>query len=262
MFGNIFAFKIKETLVHSFKSLSAAPIIELHTVDSTNNYAMRCIDADTAQAGMTIYAEQQTEGKGQRGKKWETVEGENILMSLILSPNRSIEQQFKFNASIAVAVAQILLAENKDWEVKIKWPNDIIINAKKAGGILIENVLRGNNWNWAVVGIGLNINQTHFDTNLPFATSLKSASGLYFNKKEFQEKIRNNILTHTSQHQNSFETYNELLFKKNENHLFSINNTFFNAKVLGVEEDGQLKLEMSNNSIQYFNHGSINWEWF
>lgn len=262
MFGNIFAFKIKETLVHSLKSLLEAPIIELLSVDSTNNYAMRCIDADKAQNGMTIFAEQQTEGKGQRGRKWETTYSDNILMSIILSPNRSIDQQFIFNAAIAVAVAEVLIAENSDWEVKIKWPNDIIINAKKSGGILIENVLRGNSWNWAIVGLGLNVNQSHFDSNLPYATSLKCSSGLHFNKKELQEKIRHNIFLNISNVNFPLELYNQFLFKKNENHLFSINNSFFNARVLGVEEDGQLKLEMSNNSIQYFNHGSINWEWF
>src|SRR6478672_5010264 len=104
-----------------------APIIELDNIDSTNNYAMRLIDADKAQPGLTIVARRQESGKGQRGKIWVDSHGESVLMSIIVKPGMEIKDQFLFSISIALAVAHSLKYLNNDWDLKIKWPNDIII---------------------------------------------------------------------------------------------------------------------------------------
>src|SRR5690606_29724577 len=117
------------------------------------------IDADTAQAGLTIVTDVQTNGKGQRGRKWLDAPGESLLMSLVVVPEYEIEHQFSFNMAISLAIADYLQHIYENWDIRIKWPNDIIINDKKAGGILIENVIRGNKWAYSVVGIGINILQ-------------------------------------------------------------------------------------------------------
>src|SRR5689334_16225981 len=105
MFGDIFIpFKIKESLAVNSQPISDAPIIELDTIDSTNNYAMRLIDADTAQSGLTIVAGQQTMGKGQRGRQWLDKPGENLLMSIIIAPAYSLEEQFIFNMAVTSAI--------------------------------------------------------------------------------------------------------------------------------------------------------------
>ena len=121
-------------------ALSEYPIIELDSIDSTNNYAMQLIDANKAQHGLTIVAQKQLAGKGQRGNTWADTPGESLLMSIIAMPDRAIHEQFVFSASVAVAIAKVLQKLNNNWQVNVKWPNDIIVNDKKAGGILIENV--------------------------------------------------------------------------------------------------------------------------
>src|SRR6202012_6126707 len=96
--------------------LQEAPIIELDTIDSTNNYAMRLIDADTAQPGLTIVAAQQTEGKGQRGRKWADVPGQSLLMSIITTPRQALNEQFIFNAAATVSSVETLQNGYENWD--------------------------------------------------------------------------------------------------------------------------------------------------
>src|SRR5690606_18341153 len=121
-----------------------------------------------------IVAEQQHSGKGQRGRHWQDEAGASLLMSLIIAPQKPVNQQFIFSAAVAIAVAQVVSELLPNQQIAIKWPNDLIINDKKAGGILIENILRGSTWSYAVAGIGLNVNQTLLP-QLPNATSLRLA---------------------------------------------------------------------------------------
>ena len=175
--------------------MSHFPIIELDIVDSTNNYAMKLIDADKAQHGLTVVSHSQSAGKGQRGKSWTDIPGHSLLMSVITDPKRPITDQFVFNASIAVAIANVLQKSCNISGIHIKWPNDIIINDKKAGGILIENIFRGSKWTHSVIGLGLNIKQELFPTELPFATSLKMATGVDFDMINLRKDIRLSILS-------------------------------------------------------------------
>ncbi|MGC4058816.1 MAG: biotin--[acetyl-CoA-carboxylase] ligase [Chitinophagaceae bacterium] len=128
------------------KDVLDAPIIRLDSVDSTNNYAAGLIDADKAYHGLTVLANCQTQGKGQRGNVWKDLPGESVLMSVVLEPSRPVDRQFELSALVAAAVAEVLRDILSYSDIFIKYPNDIIINDKKAAGILIENVLRGALW--------------------------------------------------------------------------------------------------------------------
>ena len=135
---------------------------ELSTVDSTNNYAMDRVHEGMAHHGMAIFAHEQTAGKGQRGKTWTTEPGSNIILSVI-AETLPIQHLPPFALSAAVALAcHAFFSRHALDETVIKWPNDIYWRDRKAGGILIENVYRGKEWQWAVIGMGININQTEF----------------------------------------------------------------------------------------------------
>ena len=136
--------------------------IELDTVDSTNNYAMALVHEGVAQHGMVVIAKHQTKGKGQRGKVWETIPDANLSFSIIVQPHFLLPAQaFQLLATTAVAIQNQLEPIIGD-ELKIKWPNDLYWRDRKTGGILIENVIRGTQWQWSVIGIGINVNQTAF----------------------------------------------------------------------------------------------------
>jgi BirA family biotin operon repressor/biotin-[acetyl-CoA-carboxylase] ligase len=143
------------------------------SIDSTNNYAMQMVHARLANHGDVWFALEQTSGKGQRGKSWQSSRGENILLSIVLQPLFLVPMRsFLLNAAITLGVYDFY---NKyaGRETRIKWPNDIYWRDRKAGGILIENIIRLESWLFAVAGIGLNINQVNFGEHLQKATSLR-----------------------------------------------------------------------------------------
>jgi BirA family biotin operon repressor/biotin-[acetyl-CoA-carboxylase] ligase len=150
--------------------LLGTPLIELSTIDSTNIYAMDQIKQGLAESGSCYTADFQTNGKGQHGRVWESSKGQNLLCSYILELNTldalknwTPTDQIGFSAAIALG-ARAFFAAFAGSETKIKKPNDIYFSDRKAGGILIENLVRGKEWTWTVIGIGMNINQNSFSS--------------------------------------------------------------------------------------------------
>ena len=150
--------------------LLGEPLIELTTIPSTNIYAMDQVHQGLALSGSCYTADFQTHGKGQHGRIWESNKGQNLLCSYILElkelePHKKWEpkDQIGFSASIALG-ARAFFAAFAGSETKIKKPNDIYFSDRKAGGILIENLVRGKEWTWTVIGIGMNINQSSFSS--------------------------------------------------------------------------------------------------
>jgi BirA family biotin operon repressor/biotin-[acetyl-CoA-carboxylase] ligase len=148
--------------------LLGAPLIEMSTIDSTNIYAMDQIKLGLAKSGSCYTADFQTNGKGQHGRVWESSKGQNILCSYVLElkaldtvKNWTPRDQIGFSAAFALG-ARAFFATFAGSETKIKKPNDIYYSDRKAGGILIENLVRGKEWTWTVIGIGMNINQNSF----------------------------------------------------------------------------------------------------
>lgn len=262
-FGNIFV-KNKDSLAPHIHVLKEAPVIELETIDSTNNYAMQLIDADTAQEGLTITAREQTAGKGQRGRIWKSPAGQNLMMSMIVVPRMPLEAQFIFNATVTLAIADALQYLNEQWSVAIKWPNDILINDKKAGGILIENVLRGNQWTYAIVGLGLNVLQAGFPPDLPHATSLYIQAGKIYEIPCLLKAIREKILVYlygTLSPEEVMAGYNDYLYRRNQRQLFSANGAEWGVTIVAANPDGTLRVLTETGQACSYQHGSVQWVW-
>jgi len=172
-----------------------APLIELSIVDSTNIYAMALIKEGMAKSGSCVRAHFQTHGKGQHGRVWESSKGQNLLCSYILelknldmSKKWAPTDQNGFSAAIALGIRAFFDAYTNG-DTKIKRPNDIYWRDRKAGGILIENQLKGTEWTWAVIGIGININQTVFSPEAPNPVSLKQITGRDWDILSLQEAL-------------------------------------------------------------------------
>jgi BirA family biotin operon repressor/biotin-[acetyl-CoA-carboxylase] ligase len=248
----------------NLQAIFDASIIELDTIDSTNNYAMRLIDADTAQEGMTIQALQQSQGKGQRGNAWYDEPGKNLLMSIIVRPQFSLSSQFLFNVAATTAIIKVLQNICENITVQVKWPNDIIINDKKAGGVLIENVLRGSSWNYSVIGIGLNINQVKGFDALPYATSLGLETQKNYDVKKIASGIRLAVLQaiySPADNHYLMQQYNDNLFKKDATQLFHMDGREWNARVVAAVEDGRLQVINPEGEAEYYTHGTQLWKW-
>lgn len=245
-------------------SVSDFHIIELDYVDSTNNYAMQLIDADKAQPGLTVTAQSQGAGKGQRGKTWIDAPGKSLLMSIIVTPKQDISQQFTFNACVAVAIANVLQKLSPKHQLYIKWPNDIIVNDKKAGGILIENVIKGSRWTHSVIGLGLNVKQESFDANLAFATSLKIALRIDFELELLRDNIRGEVMASIMSALPAdviMEQYNDKLYMRGMKQGFCDNTGEWEATVLNAHSDGTLEVLLEDGTMQSYQHGQVNWIW-
>ena len=172
-----------------------APLIELPSIDSTNIYAMEQIKAGKAISGSCYNTPFQTHGKGQHGKVWESEKGQNLLCSYVLelkslnpSKNWGPEDQKGLSAAVAIG-AKAFFGAHAGEETLIKLPNDIYWRDRKAGGILIENSLRGTEWTWAVIGIGFNINQTSFSPDAPNPVSLRQITGRQWEIARLQTEL-------------------------------------------------------------------------
>jgi BirA family transcriptional regulator, biotin operon repressor / biotin---[acetyl-CoA-carboxylase] ligase len=170
------------SIIHSF--------IELESVDSTNNYAMAQAHAGTASQGDLFFAHDQWAGKGQRGKTWSSGKGENIILSLVLEPVfLAITQQFSLSIAVALAAHDLFNRYAGQEASSIKWPNDIYWRDRKAGGILIENSFKGDQWAFAIVGIGMNINQVQFPETAKNPVSLKQITGKTFDPVSLAKEL-------------------------------------------------------------------------
>ena len=144
-------------------------IMWLEEVDSTNKYARRHIESlDNLSV---VSALSQTEGKGQGEHLWHSKAGENLLFSIILKNPPFAASDQKIISDLA-ARSIVSLLHSHGIEAWIKPPNDIWVDRKKICGILIEHSLIGSRISWTIIGIGLNVNQTIFPSDLPNPTSM------------------------------------------------------------------------------------------
>jgi len=232
----------------------------LDSVDSTNNYAMAKAHAGLAKHGDAFFAHAQTNGKGQRGKQWQTGTAENIAISIVIDPE-PLQQTQQFYLSMAVALACFdFFNKYAGDETTIKWPNDLYWRDRKAGGVLIEAVLRGSNWKWAVVGIGININQPKFSEELKNPVSLKQITGKSFDVVDMAKELHLLVMKRTGLiGKQSFDVlvgeYNAILYKRNEKVTLKYNNQIIEAVIDSVAPSGELYV---SDSIQtQFTFGEI-----
>ena len=234
----------------------------LDSVDSTNNYAMAKIHAGMAKHGMAWFAHDQQAGKGQFGKNWESKAGQNITLSIAITPAAVFFQnQFYFNAVVAIACMEFF-KKYAGAETFIKWPNDLYWRDRKAGGILIENNMQASQWKWAIAGIGLNINQENFPPDLPNPVSLKQITGKPENILSMAMALHTRIVSAFAQLsdaniENLIPDYNSFLYKKNEEVKLRKNRTVFATTVKSVNEFGQL---LTQDAIErQFDFGEVEW---
>jgi BirA family biotin operon repressor/biotin-[acetyl-CoA-carboxylase] ligase len=228
-------------------------IIQIESVDSTNNYIANLMNVGKIDHGMVILAEDQKNGKGQRGSKWSSNPGENLIFSMFLdTATLSVNNQFVLTEFVSISVCNALKKVGVD--SVIKWPNDIFVNKKKIAGILIENQIKGSNLNGTIVGIGLNINQVNFgELN---ATSIKIEKGVFFSVQEFVFLLLNemNLIWQFVQ-ENNFnllkKEYLDKLWLLNQKSNYSDLNGDFEGIAKGIDESGRLIIERNDCLFKY-----------
>ena len=236
----------------NYKRLSPN-LIQLDTIDSTNNYAANLLKTTKVTNGTVVMTKRQTDGKGQRGNSWHSEDDKNLIFSLIVFPD--IHVKYAHFTSLAAAIAlQKSISELLN-EVKIKWPNDILVGKKKIAGILVENQLRGELISSSVVGIGININQTAFRKELS-ATSYFKELGQEQNLEVLFNRIYLNLDFYFDHLLNKnlkllLSRYYENLYGYNEIKRFETSDEVFDAKIIGIDETGRLILQRKKANLHF-----------
>ena len=158
-------------------------------IDSTNKYA-RTMAEEGYPEGTLVIAEEQTAGKGRRGREWYSPFSRGIYMSIILRPDLSMHQIPRLSLLTAAALAEVL--EEAGLKPGIKWPNDVLINGKKIAGILAEVITGRDGIEFIVLGIGININNPSHefpdDLRTP-PTSVMTELGIPGSRVELLQKL-------------------------------------------------------------------------
>lgn len=235
----------------------------LPTCHSTNDIAAELVLQKKASDGQVIFTSHQTAGRGQRGNTWQTDPDQNLTFSCILKPHFLLaSEQFLLNMAISLAIKTFVQSFCTQ-QTCIKWPNDIYIGSAKTGGILIENYLKATQIDHAIVGIGLNINQTAFQ--IPQATSIALATQKYYEMATMLEGLLEQLESYyfslqTPERYSLKATYLNALYWYQERHTFEDLQgpapTLIEGEILGVDNFGKLALH-TQGKIRYFDFKEI-----
>lgn len=244
--------------------------INLPLADSTNTFLRSMIEAEATGAvvspghlpGLTlVLAERQTAGRGQKGNSWESEPGKNLTFSLLCHPAFLLaSRQFLLSQCMALAVRDAL-AEHVGG-VEVKWPNDIWVDGRKISGTLIECDLCGKTIANCIIGVGININQTHFTSDAPNPVSLKQIT----KREHDREQVLSSVLNRFVQLYESLsdggeehirERYMSHLYRREGVHPYRDAQGEFMAEIVAVEPTGHLCLRRADGATARYEFKEI-----
>ena len=234
--------------------------IHLSECPSVNTHAMELLKAIKLPEGTLISTDRQTSGRGQRGNMWESQDGKNLTVCIVYHPTfLSAENIFLLSMTVSLGIHDLLSCLlGSEYDISIKWPNDILVGKKKICGILIENLFRDGRLGSSVVGIGLNVNQSVFSDVITNVTSLNLLASRDFNLAELRailcSKIERRFLQLRSGAQTDIKRdYMRRLYLRNSSHQYKIadgNNV--TGKIVDVTIDGQMIIQSESGDLLKF----------
>ncbi|MFK5971891.1 MAG: biotin--[acetyl-CoA-carboxylase] ligase [Flavobacteriaceae bacterium] len=232
-------------------------IIKLSATDSTNVYLKNLMLSEPLADMTVVVADEQSKGRGQMGTKWVSDPGKNLTFSVLKKHvGLDVNDQFRLNICISLAIAANLKALQLP-DIKIKWPNDILSGTSKVCGVLVENILLGNQIKASIIGIGLNVNQLDFN-NLINVSSIKLLLGRAINLDELLLAVMSNLERNFFRLKEKpsydlWRDYENLLFRKDRPSTFkNKKGEFFMGFIRGVSKEGRLMVALEDEVIKAF----------
>ena len=230
-------------------------------LQSTNTHAANLLKNDDLPEGTIVYTNFQLAGRGQMGNRWESEDGKNLLISIVLFPSM-INPTNQFLISMAISLGICDFIKRCSPVCAIKWPNDIYVNNDKIAGILIKNSIMGDQIENTIAGIGLNINQDKFISDAPNPVSLSLITGMSYdltcclNQLASDLDIRYKQLISESYARIKHE-YVSQLYRLNEWCNFKDMNGIYTGRILSVTDSGRLKIERRDGNISEYSFKEI-----
>jgi len=237
-------------------------IIKLNAIDSTNSYLRQLSVTEAIEDFTIVVANYQTNGRGQMGTQWDSQASKNLMVSVFKDVSYlDLESHYYISKVVSISILEALKTFNIK-NLKVKWPNDILSENKKIGGILIENVIKQNKLSATIIGFGININQTEFD-HLPHASSMRLISGRVYVLEEVLQAILVKLQYNFKiLEKNKFEilkkTYEKHLFRNDKPSTFrDAEGKLFSGYIKGVSNSGNLQVLVEDNIIKEFDLKAI-----
>jgi len=233
------------------------------TLDSTNLEAVRAAKAGACH-GTLIVADRQTDGRGRRGRTWESPAGKNLYFSLILRPQWSPEKASMVTLVMANSVARSIEQQLEYTVTGIKWPNDILLNGKKICGILTEMCLQQTNIDYIIVGVGINVKEQEFEGELfQKASSLNQEGNMDISREDLLQRI----MIAFEEDYELFEDAGDLtpllsayqcrLLNKDQEVIVMDLKSPFEGVAKGITKNGELIVEKTDQSICHVYAGEV-----
>ena len=233
----------------------------LDSVGSTNDF-LKMRGNDGCKSGAVVAAREQVKGKGRLGRVWQSKKDENLAFSFLLRPRIAPNEVACVTPLAGLAVCKALRSFT-GLDCKIKWPNDVIVGRKKLSGILTEMSAEFDAVEYIITGIGINVDQAAFPEEIAYkATSLLLESGRHYDKNKLlacllnqleEEFIKNNLELSPE----ALSEYSELCATVGKNVTFTRGSRRVSGMAVGVAENGELKIMLSDGSVCYVNSGEV-----
>ncbi len=253
--ARLFADKIKDNLR---TDIIGREIVTLERTVSAMDIAKQMLK-EGAIEGTTIFVEEQTQGRGRSGKEWFCKSGKGLLLTVVLRPAIQPENSYLLTIFTAVAIVQTIRDMFK-LPVEIDWPNDIVINEKKLGGIIVETQDHTGQLRDYIVGIGINVNLKEHELPEQIdqpATSLTIEKEAFIDRTNFAKALLQNLdswylILKDERYEHIIEKWQE--FCVNIGRRVSVRNTKkeFAGIFLGISNNGELILQMDNGRKKKF----------
>lgn len=234
-------------------------IHELDQVSSTNDWALTKANQG-AEEGTVVIAAEQSAGKGRMGRHWFSPRGHNLYMSIILRPEIKANQLSRLTLVAGAAVSEAL-GQLTQKEIFLKWPNDLIFNDRKIGGILSEASVTGTQTTSVIIGIGINIDTNDFPEELhPVAGSLSDILEETVERSQVAAFILNYFESWYDQFMNG--TWNNVVQWYDSHHILkdclvelTSGEKSYRGLVQGIDDEGGLILKLDSGETRHFQEG-------
>ncbi len=232
-------------------------LLILEETDSTNAFLQRILK-DNPVEGSVVWAHAQYAGKGQAASHWESEKNKNLTFSILLYPKfLNPSEIFYLNKITSLAIYKTLNVFLPHQKIQIKWPNDLYVNQKKIGGILIENNI-DYRLNSSIIGIGLNVNQIQFSQWIDYkTTSLKKITNKEYELTTILQEICYRFEYYyqalKAHYWDSIDReYLQNLMGYQELGTYKVDNQEIQGTIIGVHKDGRLAVQHHQEVKNYF----------
>ncbi len=252
--GNLIAATLRAGL---YTRIVGRRLLYFQELTSTMDEAARQAEADAGE-GTVVVAETQTAGRGRFGRNWVSRQN-NLYLSVLFRPDLTA---LPFLSGMSGVASVRAIAKTAGLKARLKWPNDVTLDGKKVGGILVESAISGDQVRHAIVGIGINVGLDMEDAGeiSSFATSLNAAKGDQVSREDLLRRLLHELdaqYVRLTQGETPMDEWRELLDTIGQEISVTWQGDHYTGRAEGVDDIGNLQLRLADNRLITLTSGDV-----